>query len=104
MLTDLQNQQERTTAMNFCEFREKTLSSIRNYLPEEFRGYRCEVKTINKINGSREAIIIQDPDMKYEGVPNLYLDDFYEMYRDCRDMDLVMSLLPAYDRMRRRDV
>ena len=25
------------TAMDFCEFRERTLNSIRDYLPEEFR-------------------------------------------------------------------
>ena len=78
------------TAMDFCEFRERTLNSIRDYLPEEFRGYRCEIKKIDKINGSRESMSIQDPDMEYDGVPSLYLDDFYEMYRDCRDMDFVM--------------
>ena len=76
--------------MDFCEFRERTLDCIMDYLPDEFRECRCEIQTINKINGSREAIIIQDPDLKYEGVPNIYLDDFYEMYRDCGDMDLVM--------------
>ena len=81
--------------MNYLRFKNKVVDSIKDYLPEEFKEYNVEVEMIPKVNGFKEAIIISKSDCK-DPTPTLYVDQLYDQYKVCKNMDKVLKFAAEF--------
>lgn len=75
--------------MDYEMFKEIVKEKIKNYMPPEYRDATVEVIGVNKVNGVKDALVVRKQDERI--CPNLYLDDFYEDYRGCEDLQTVLS-------------
>lgn len=78
--------------MNYEEFKKTVEKELKNYLPEELKKMHCEVKSIDKINRTVDAIAFTPIDKKETNVsPVIYINDMYDYYNYCNDLDLVLQ-------------
>lgn len=78
--------------MNYEEFKKTVEKELKNYLPEELKKMHCEVKSIDKINRTVDAITLTPIDKKKANVsPVIYINDMYDYYNSCNDLDLVLQ-------------
>lgn len=78
--------------MNYEEFKKTVKKELKNYLPEELKKMHCEVKSIDKINRTVDAIAFTPIDKKEANVsPVIYINDMYDYYNNCNDLDLVLQ-------------
>lgn len=78
--------------MNYEEFKKTVEKELKNYLPEELKKMHCEVKSIDKINRTVDAITFTPIDKKEANVsPVIYINDMYDYYNNCNDLDLVLQ-------------
>lgn len=76
--------------MTFEEFLEQVKGQILDYLPKEYAGAEVTVQEVIKNNDQKlNALCIKRPEDRV--VPNIYLNDFYQMYQKGRDMDRILS-------------
>lgn len=81
--------------MNYVDFKEEVMTSLRDFLPEEFRDRDIEVEMVPKVNGFKEALIIRKHGDDGP-IPNIYLDQLYEQYKECGDMDQVLRFAAEF--------
>lgn len=78
--------------MNYEEFKKTVEKELKNYLSEEFKKMHYEVKSIDKINRTVDAITLTPIDKKKANVlPAIYINDMYDYYNSCNDLDLVLQ-------------
>ena len=65
---------------SYVEFKDTMVRDIKGHLPEEYHDWQVNVTFIPKVNGFKEAVSIS-PSEGSCAVPNLYLNDFYDVYR-----------------------
>ena len=76
--------------LNFEQFQEYVSDHIREFLPEELQSANVELNAVNKNNGRELHAILVRP----EGcsiAPTVYLDGFYESYKDGAELNMVMK-------------
>lgn len=74
--------------MNYTEFKEAVRVGILSYMPEEFNDWTVRLTTVHKVNGDKDAIIINKGNGAF---PTLYLDEPYKIYGECEDFKEVME-------------
>ncbi|MDE6851530.1 MAG: hypothetical protein K2J67_03450 [Lachnospiraceae bacterium] len=89
--------------MDYQMFKEIVKENIKDYMSPEYRDATVEVISVNKVNGVRDALAIRKPDEQI--APNLYLDDFYEAYQQCDNLEMTLKFMAEeYGRMADRSV
>lgn len=81
--------------MKYTEFKEEVLKRIKEYLPEEFAGHNISVEMVPKVNGFKEAIIINKTDCE-DPTPNIYIDQLYDQYKLCNNMEKVLKFAAEF--------
>ena len=80
--------------MDYATFKAVAEKKILDYFPDSFKNATVEIKPITKVNKTKDAItIFADDDMKT--APNFYLNDMYEHYKSCEDLEEVFSKVAA---------
>lgn len=75
--------------MDYSTFKAVVEKKITEYLPENFKDAKVEVSKMMKVNRVKDAMTIRaDDDTKI--APNFYLDDLYEQYQSCGDIESVL--------------
>lgn len=78
--------------MNYEDFKKTVEKELKNYLPEELKKMHYEVKSIDKVNRTVDAITLTPIDKKKANVsPVIYINDMYDYYNSCNDLDLVLQ-------------
>ncbi len=77
--------------MNYEAFRERVKNEIMNYLPEYAEDNEARIMTVNKVNQKLDALQILPKKHKNSVSPNLYLEEIYERYKKCGDMDSILK-------------
>lgn len=81
--------------MDYTMFQKVVKMQIRDYLPESFKDAEVEIKSVTKVNKVKDSLIIRADDERV--VPNFYLDDLYENYKETQDLEAVLhSVADAY--------
>lgn len=78
--------------MDYEVFKNVVVTRIREFLPPLYESFEHHVHQVPKINGSKEALIL-DMEMtdKRISAPNIYLDDLYEEFKESGDLDKVLE-------------
>ena len=74
--------------MDYAMFQKVVKMQIKDYLPEKFKKADVEIREITKVNKVKDALVIRANDEKV--VPNFYLDDIYENYKETQDLESVL--------------
>lgn len=75
--------------MNFNEFEGFVESNIIGALPEDYTNAEVIIGKFNKNNETLTSLVVKRPGINV--TPNLYLEDFYDMYTSGKDADAVLS-------------
>lgn len=82
--------------MEYSTFKAVAEKKILDYLLEEFKNAKVEITPVKKVNKTKDAITIREGESSRVS-PNFYLDDMYEHYQDCGNLDEVFqSVADAY--------
>lgn len=78
--------------MDYEVFKNVVTARIKEFLPPIYRDFKVEICYVPKINGVREAMIVslEMEDYRMSG-PNIYMDDLYEQFKACSDMDRILQ-------------
>lgn len=74
--------------MNYEMFKEIVREKIKDYMPSEYGNAAVDILGVNKVNGKRDVLAVRKPEERL--VPNLYLDDFYKVYKQCDDLEMTL--------------
>ena len=78
--------------MDYEVFKNVVTARIKEFLPSIYAEFRVDVVRVPKINGIREAMIISfESDGCRMSGPNVYLDDMYDAFSECGDMDELLN-------------
>lgn len=89
--------------MNYEMFKEIVKEKIKDYMSPEYRDATAEVISVNKVNGVRDVLAVRKPNEQI--APNLYLDDFYEAYQQCDNLEMTLKFMAEeYSRIADRSV
>lgn len=78
--------------MTYEKFMEQVKEQILSFLPEEYANAEVTIQEVTKNNDQKiHAICIKRPEDRI--VPNVYLDGFYRMYQNGRDMGSILTAL-----------
>ena len=76
--------------MDFEEFKQEVKDNILDYLPEEFVDANVRIETVTKNNDVKlDGLVVITEDENI--APNIYLDGYYEAYKDGVDMDDILT-------------
>ncbi|MCB6992714.1 DUF5688 family protein [bacterium 210820-DFI.6.37] len=86
--------------MDYEVFKQVMAERIKDYLPPLFHGYEARICTVRKVNQEKDTLLVMPGSASsekdgVETMPNLYLDDLYEEFQDCEDLDQVLRLSSA---------
>lgn len=82
--------------MDYSTFKAVVEKKILDYLPEEFKNAKVEIVSVKKVNKTMDAITIRENESSRVS-PNFYLNDMYEHYQTCDNLDAVFqSVADAY--------
>ena len=77
--------------MTYEEFKDHVVDVIKDYLPEEYRDADVNINQIVKNNETLDGLVIQVPGQNVS--PTIYLNSFYDQYRDGKDMEDILDKL-----------
>ncbi len=78
--------------MDYGVFKNVIAERIKEFLPSVYSEFDVNVMEVPKINGMREAMILEfESDGCRMSGPNIYLDDFYIAFSECRDLDEILQ-------------
>lgn len=81
--------------MDYAMFQKVVKMQIKDYLPERFKDAEVEIRPVTKVNKVKDSLVIRADDERV--VPNFYLDDIYENYKETQDLEAVLhSVADAY--------
>jgi len=72
-------------------FKSVITTRITEVLPPTYRNYVPQIHKVRKVNEEKECFTMMPP--KNSGIvsaPNIYLDDMYEQYMECQDIDEIL--------------
>ena len=76
--------------MEYSTFKAVAEKKILDYLPEEFKNAKVEITPVKKVNKTKDAITIRENERSRVS-PNFYLNDMYEHYQACGNLDEVFQ-------------
>lgn len=75
--------------MDYEMFRAVVKEKFLSYMPEEYRDAAVEIQPAKKINRTLDALtVFKDDDSRMS--PTIYVNDMYEHYRSCGDLEAVL--------------
>jgi hypothetical protein len=78
--------------MSYELFKTLVKDQIKDYLPQSFAFYEVNIHTVYKINEKLDCMTLVPPDGSGMCIcPTVYLDERYEEFRHCRDLDQVLT-------------
>ena len=75
--------------LSFEDFKQKITDEIKNYLPEWYQDSTVQINTVQKNNEALDSITITSPESNV--CPTIYLNSFYEEYKDGKDIESIMD-------------
>lgn len=82
--------------MNYEVFKNVIKERIKEFLPPVFQSYRVETTVVRKVNEEKDTLLIMPQDEKnLVAMPNIYLDDMYEDFRQHQDMSEILKVIAA---------
>ena len=89
---------ERRRTMKYEEFKSKVKEALR----EEYPDWMIQEKIIYKVNMKKETLMVRPEKAENLAIPNIYLEDFYEIFQQDQDfqkaMQAILYLLQRYTR------
>ena len=76
----IEKEKEQIMDLNFDFFRKNVERNFMKYAPAEYQDAKFEMRTIEKINGQREAVIVTQNGAG--AAPCLYIDSMYDRYKE----------------------
>lgn len=76
--------------MSYETFREAITGGIMDHLPEEFSDYSVRIDTVRKTNETKETMSVIPTGVRMAAIPNIYLDDAYEAYKNGNDIEEIL--------------
>lgn len=82
--------------MDYEVFKNVITERIKEFLPPVFQSYKVETTVVRKVNEEKDTLLIMPQDEKnLVAMPNIYLDDMYEDFRQCQDIDEILKVIAA---------
>lgn len=88
---------EEMNMMTYEMFKDEVVEEFKKYLPEQYTGMKVKIESVDKVNRQMDGIHLCDPEKKTNVYPTLYINDMYEHYKECEDLQNVLQ--SAADRM-----
>lgn len=85
--------------MTYEIFKDVVAEEFKNYLPEQYKGMEIQIHSVDKVNRQMDGINLLDPENTRNVSPTIYINDMYEHYKECEDLQDVLQ--SAADRMGR---
>lgn len=89
---------ERRRTMKYEEFKSKVKEALREQFPDRI----IQEEIVYKVNEKKETLMVRPEEAKNLAIPNLYLEDFYEMFQQEPDfqkaIQAMLHLLQQYTR------
>lgn len=77
--------------MDYKVFKKVVLERIGDLLPPIYAGCRPEIQVVRKINEQKDALVLNsDAKDRVFVTPTIYLDEVYEDFCKCQDLELVL--------------
>lgn len=79
--------------MSYELFKDMVLERIPALLPPMYADCRVSVTTVRKVNQQKEALNVMpaQKEGEFTAAPNIYLDDLYDAFMECQDMDAILE-------------
>lgn len=77
--------------MNYSEFKETVVERFKEYLPKELQNENWQVNPVRKINRTLDGLSFTHKEETYHTSPVIYVNDMYEAYKKCNDLNLVLE-------------
>ncbi len=78
--------------MDYEVFKKIVAEKIKDYLPSVYSEFSVNIMEVPKINGMREAMILEfESDGCRMSGPNVYLDDLYKAFSECGDLKKILQ-------------
>lgn len=78
--------------MNYELFKEVVAEKFIEFMPEEYKNCQVDVHSVTKVNKTMDALnLVPIGDMKYQTSPTIYIDNMYEHYKECDDLQAVLQ-------------
>lgn len=83
--------------MNYTQFKEVIQKQIHSFLPDRFRGYDVDIKSVIKNNGvAKDRLIIRGNELMS---PPIYLNEYFGYYEDGETLEYILGkITDAYER------
>lgn len=82
---------ERVKVMTYTELKDCVVDTIKDYLPDEYMDADVKINQILKNNETLDGLVITMPGQNV--APTIYLEDFYENYKDGRDIEDILDAI-----------
>ncbi len=78
--------------MNYELFKAVVGDKILGYMPSEYQDSKVDINSVSKVNQTLDGLnIIPTDDRDIKVVPCIYLNDMYENYKECNDLEEVLK-------------
>ncbi len=77
--------------MNYEIFKEVVAEKFKDYMPEQYQGMEVRVASVNKVNKILDGISLLDSNAKINMSPTLYINDMYDHYLNCENLQRVLQ-------------
>lgn len=80
--------------MDYEVFKSVITERIKDFLPLMFQDYKVENTIVRKVNQEKDTLLIMpQAETNLITMPNIYLDDMYEAFRECQDIEAVLRMI-----------
>ena len=77
--------------MNYELFKQIIAERIKDFLPPGFVNYTANISVVRKVNQEKDTLIMMPENHNdIAAMPNIYLDEMYEEFKQCGDLDAVL--------------
>lgn len=77
--------------MTYEIFKDVVSEEFKKYLPEQYKGMDMKIESVDKVNRQMDAINLLDPENKRNVSPTIYINDMYDHYKECEDLQDVLQ-------------
>jgi hypothetical protein len=78
--------------MNYDLFKDVVMEKILGYMSMDYRSCKVEFHSISKVNQTLDGLnIVSTEERDLKMTPTIYINDMYEHYKKCNDLDKVLG-------------
>lgn len=82
--------------MDYELFKELIVKRVEEFLPPVFVNYRAEISTVRKVNEKKDTLLLIPGEHEdIAAMPNIYLDEMYEEFKECQDLEKILQTIAA---------